>query len=262
MNTSAEFFSLNITNVPASKVNPGYGQDTQYSFLVTFVSILVFLVVVYTTLSCSRNETNKFDTGFKEVNIEFSNSLEKKINNQQKLKEKMDHFQIEQEKMDLNGHLKMNTLESKIPSLEAIINSKNLSARNNPFLVPSTSKIELSMTNIFSLQSNLKSLAKPRFQNEMKNSFEMTLDLVRFTCMIMILNMSMVFLMTMTSKVFTDEVTKAYYLTGFHATWLQIALYIPDIFLFIGGYLAAGSVYRLTQVLYRKDFIDYVEFKR
>lgn len=204
MNTSAEFFSLNITNVPASKVNPGYGQDTQYSFLVTFVSILVFLVVVYTTLSCSRNETNKFDTGFKEVNIEFSNSLEKKINNQQKLKEKMDHFQIEKEKMDLNGHLKMNTLESKIPSLEAIINSKNLSARNNPFLVPSTSKIELSMTNIFSLQSNLKSLAKPRFQNEMKNSFEMTLDLVRFTCMIMILNMSMVFLMTMTSKVFTD----------------------------------------------------------
>jgi hypothetical protein len=143
-----------------------------------------------------------------------------------------------------------------------LINSKTLAPRHNPFLAPSTTKIHLSISNIFSFQANLKNLSNPRFQNEMKNPFELTLDLVRFTCMMMIMNMSIVFLHTMFSTVFTDQSTQDYYLKGFHATWLQIALYLPDVLLFVGGYVAASSVHRFLQVLKRNDFIDYVGFKR
>lgn len=182
----------------------------------------------------------------------------------------MQHFHFEEDILtysepNITESPKFNTSQpetQKIPSLKALINSKNNAGRSNPFLDPINHEVNLSMTNIFSIQSNLRRLSKPRHQNEMKNAFEVTIDLVRFTCMIMVMNMSMVFLHTMTSKVFTDKESKKYYMTGLHATWLQLALYLPDVFLFIGGYLAASSIYRMIQVLRRKDFLNYVSFKR
>ena len=54
----------------------------------------------------------------------------------------------------------------------------------------------------------------------MKNSFEVTLDLVRFTCMIMVMVLSIIYLHTMTSKVFTDADTQYFYTHGYHAALL------------------------------------------
>jgi hypothetical protein len=96
----------------------------------------------------------------------------------------------------------------------------------------------------------------------MKNSFEVTLDLVRFTCMIMVTIISIIYIHTMTSKIFTDADTQYYYTHGMHAMWLQITLYLPDVFLFIGGYVGAKSVNRMIEVLTRRDFRDYVFYKR
>lgn len=55
---------------------------------------------------------------------------------------------------------------------------------------------------------------------------------------------------------------KDHYLKGTQATLLQLALYMPDIFLLIGGYVASKSVNRVMEVLTRRDFRDYVCHKR
>lgn len=48
MNTSGEFFSLNITNVPESKKSPEFGQDIYFSLLISFVGLVTILVLYYT----------------------------------------------------------------------------------------------------------------------------------------------------------------------------------------------------------------------
>lgn len=143
-----------------------------------------------------------------------------------------------------------------------MIDSKELAARSNPYINTANNLPELSFSRIFCLKSNLESLANPRTESEMKNSFEITLDLVRFVCMIMVMILSIIYVHTMTSKIFTDTSTQYYYTHGMHAMWLQITLYLPDVFLLIGGYVGAKSVNRMIEVLVRRDFRDYVLFKR
>ena len=267
MNTSGQYFSLNMTNVPASKIEPPIGKEIHLSIWLSLIVLIVSLV-----LTCSLKQMIKplkvpvpqqhsvpFESIYKSENSFLTNHANTELKSNT-LKERFDTFHQEiQGTVDQGSPYQS---KQKIPNLKTVVDSKEYSARSNPFLTPSTDRIQLSFVNIFSLQSNLRSLSHPLVQNEMKNSFEVTLDLVRFTCMIMVMILSIIYVHTMTSKVFTDSDTQYYYTHGMHAMWLQITLYLPDVFLFIGGYVGSKSVYRMVEVLARRDFRDYVFFKR
>lgn len=51
MNTSGEYFSLNMTNVPSTKLNPGVGSEAHISIWLSLIIVLVSLVLLFT---CKR----------------------------------------------------------------------------------------------------------------------------------------------------------------------------------------------------------------
>lgn len=101
--------------------------------------------------------------------------------------------------------------------------------------------MKIDLIEIFNIKKNFDNLFKER----MENNFEITLDLTRITTYMIIMAMCFVFTHTLTSKVFTDAYSENYFMVGAHATMLQLALMLPDVMLFIGGYIAVKSVLRV-----------------
>ena len=154
MNTSGEYFSLNMTNVPASKKEPPIGDEIHLSIWLSLIVLVVSLVLV---CSLKRMISPLEGSGIRPVQLEIHtpqnlnqfDALTREELGRKRLRERFDTFH--QEVAGASNREAGEIPKPKIPSLKSVIESKELAPRSNPFFSLSSNQIQLSFSNIFSL---------------------------------------------------------------------------------------------------------------
>lgn len=244
-----EYFVLDMTNVEHSTRTPDFLLDPHYGlFLVLAISI--FGVVTLCSLHqaiLKYSRTNR---------KEARNGDDEKSKNQRKTNSRA-HVQGAMSKTDQRlvkeGPSKDTSYNKNIQGdyegsrLTQILRSRlNLHEKTRSMYLKSISFLE-----IFDIKTNLLLLKKQR----MDSPLEVSLDFLRIIVFMTTLAMNYVFVHTLTSQVFTDMSTIEFFLFGSQAAALQISFFLPDIMLFIGGYVGAKSVMRTFKSFEDKKFL-------
>lgn len=127
---------------------------------------------------------------------------------------------------------------SQIPNL-----TSNVVLNVDTFIDSTSQAKDLSILNAFSLQHNWNTI----HNYQVNNPQQLTVDVLRILSYFGVMSMNMAFCHALISKLFTDTVTRTYYLHGFKHTTLQGSLFIPDLLLFLGGYIGIASVLRVYE---------------